>query len=82
VYYEYRSEPGYEGNDRVVFMAEFEGKRYKIVIDLIVGMVIDENSPQCPPPKLIKVTKPSSGSSGIDSGSIFVSLAPRVSRLY
>ena len=68
VYYEYRSEPGYEGDDRVVFMAEFEGKRYKIVIDLIVSMVIDENSPQCPQPKLIKVTKPSFGSSDYGSG--------------
>jgi hypothetical protein len=68
VYYEYRSDPGYEGDDRTVFMAEFEGKRYKIVIDLIVSMVIDENSPQCPQPKLIKVTKPSAGSSDYGSG--------------
>ena len=70
VYYEYRSEPGYEGQDQVVFMAEFEGKRYKIVIDLIVSMVIDENSPQCPPAKLIKVNgKPVSGSSTYDLNS-------------
>ena len=50
IFYIYQSELGYVGKDRAVFIAEFEGKRYKIVIDLIVSMVIDEDSPQCPPP--------------------------------
>lgn len=75
VYYEYRSEPGYVGKDQVVFMAQLEGKRYKIVIDLIVTMVINENSPQCPEPQLIKVIKPSTGSSGYDMGSITITFA-------
>ena len=44
-------------------MAEFEGKRYKIVVDLHVFIMVDENSPVCPQPKLIKVKKPALGSS-------------------
>ncbi|HEY6095673.1 MAG TPA: hypothetical protein VIU93_12050, partial [Gallionellaceae bacterium] len=62
--YRYDAEPEYVGNDRAVFMAEFEGKRYKIVIDLKVFLEVNENAPSaCPPPRLIKVNgKPVSGS--------------------
>jgi hypothetical protein len=63
VVYEYRSEPGYVGKDQAIFMAEFEGKHYKIIANVVVSMDINENSPQCPPPQLIKVNKPSSGAS-------------------
>ena len=31
-------------------MAEFEGKRYKIVLDLRVFTFVDENNPHMPPP--------------------------------
>ena len=75
VSYIYESKPGYVGKDKAVFLAEFEGKRYKIVIDLVVSTVIDENSPQCPPTKLIKVSKPTTGSSGIDLGGITLNIA-------
>ena len=63
VFYEYRSEPGYVGKDQAIFMAEFEGKRYKIIANVIVSMAINENAPQCPEPTLIEITKPSSGDS-------------------
>ena len=33
-WYRYDPEPGYLGNDRAVFLAEFEGKVYKIVVDM------------------------------------------------
>jgi len=68
LYYMYDPTPGYIGDDRAVFQAEFEGKVYKIVVDIKVLIVIDNNSPQCDPPKLIKVTKPSSGDSGFGTG--------------
>lgn len=75
VFYEYRSEPGYVGKDQAIFMAEFEGKRYKIIANVVVSMNINENDPQCPRPQLIKVKKPSTGSSGYDMGSITVTFA-------
>jgi hypothetical protein len=75
VIYEYRSEPGYVGKDQAIFMAEFEGKRYKIIANVVVSWNINENDPQCPEPQLIKVTKPSSGANGYDLNSISVSLA-------
>lgn len=66
--------PNYEGKDRAVFLAEFEGKVYKIVINIVVSPTVGESpllpgeKPVCPPPKLIKVTQPSSGASGFGSG--------------
>ena len=60
--------PGYEGNDQATFMAEFEGKRYKIVVELHVWNVealSDDMS--CPEPTLIKVNgKPVSSDLGSD----------------
>ena len=55
----YRYDPtlGYLGNDRATFMAEYKGKHYKIVVTIKVLLGVDENSPTCPPPKLIKVNK-------------------------
>lgn len=71
--YHYDAEPNYIGNDRAVFLAEFEGKVYKIVLELHVFTTVGENSgtSTCPEPQLIKVTKPakpSSGASGFGSG--------------
>jgi hypothetical protein len=63
------------GKDRAAFLAEFEGKRYKIVIDLAVSTVIDENSPQCPPAKLIKVSKPTAGLLGVYLGGVTLNIA-------
>lgn len=56
--YSYDAVPDYEGHDRVVFMAEYEGKRYKIIIDLRVFKMVNEYEPTCPEPQLIKVNKP------------------------
>ncbi|HLP97406.1 MAG TPA: hypothetical protein VK149_03060 [Sideroxyarcus sp.] len=66
--YHYDPTPDYIGNDRAVFLAEFEGKVYRIVVNLVVSLQVNENpllpgqQPVCLPPQLIKVTKPSSGS--------------------
>ncbi|MBU0621138.1 MAG: hypothetical protein KJ795_04770 [Gammaproteobacteria bacterium] len=50
--YSYDPEPEYIGKDRAVFMAEFEGKRYKIVVDIVVVEQVNENGPSvCPPPR-------------------------------
>lgn len=55
-WYRYDPEPNYVGNDRAVFMAEFMGKRFKIVLNLVVSLVVDEHplmdgeKPVCPPP--------------------------------
>jgi hypothetical protein len=68
VYYMYYSEPGFVGDDQATFMAEFEGKRYKIIVNLKVLKYFDDNNPQCSKPQLIKVTKPTSGDSGFGSG--------------
>ena len=55
--YHYDPTPNYEGNDRAVFLAEFEGKMYKIVVDIKVLFAIDQNASQCDAPKLIKVNR-------------------------
>jgi hypothetical protein len=72
VAYRYDPTPNYVGNDQAVFLAEFEGKVYKIVLELHVFETVFESDPNattCPPPELIKVNgKPVSGSSGYDSG--------------
>ncbi len=69
----YDPEPEYVGKDRAVFMAEYQGVRYKIVVDLRVFLLFDEKTPVCPPPQLIKVNKPSSSNSGYDLNSISTS---------
>ena len=77
--YSYVVDPGYLGNDRATFIAEFEGKRYKLVIDLHVVPRIDDSDAavsSCPAPTLIKVNgNPVSGSTGLETGSITVSVA-------
>lgn len=67
-WYRYDAPANYEGDDKAVFMAEYQGKRYKIVVELHVFEVIDESASSCPPSKLIKVTNPSSGDSGFGAG--------------
>jgi len=66
--YHYDPIPNYEGKDRAVFLAEFEGKVYKIVVNLAVSPTVGESpllegeQPVCPAPQLIKVKgKPTSG---------------------
>jgi len=53
--YTYTPTPGYLGDDRATFMAQYKGKHYKIVVTIKVLAGVDENSPTCPPAKLIKV---------------------------
>lgn len=67
VYFMYEPEPGYVGNDKAVFMAEFGGKRYKITVELHVFVMVDEKLPStCPPPQLIKVNGQSVSGSASD----------------
>jgi len=73
--YHYDPTPDYIGNDRAIFQAEFEGKVYKIVLELRVFLMVNEYEPTCPEPTLIKVKKPSTGSSGYDLNSITVTFA-------
>ena len=69
--YYYDPVTNYVGNDRAVFMAEFQGKHYKIVINLKVSPGL--NNDLCPAPldpkspyKLIKVKKAVTGQNGFD----------------
>lgn len=55
--YTYTPTPGYLGDDRASFMAEYKGKHYKIIVTIKVLVAVDENSPTCPSPELIKVNK-------------------------
>lgn len=79
--YHYDPAPGFYGDDQAVFMAEYAGKRYKIVLQIKVTENFNENNPQCPAnlPVLIKATKPSSGASsfgsGYDLGSVSIAFA-------
>lgn len=62
--YSYNPTPGYLGDDRATFMAEYKGKHYKIVVTIKVLAGVDENTPVCPAPTLIKGnSKPVSDSS-------------------
>jgi hypothetical protein len=74
LYYMYAPPPNYTGNDSAVFLAEFEGKVYKIVINLVVSPTVGESpllegeQPVCSGPQLIKINgKPVSGSSDYKS---------------
>ncbi len=74
-FYGYDPISDYIGNDRAVFLAEFEGKRYKIIVELHVLDMVNEYITTCPPPQLIKVKKPASGASGLDLNNLSVSFA-------
>lgn len=57
-HYIYNPKPAYLGKDKAVFMVEFEGKRYKVVLDIHVVRHIndsDEPTTSCPSPKFIKL---------------------------
>jgi hypothetical protein len=78
--YLYEPTQSYAGKDRAIFMAEFEGKRYKIIVELHVFDVApsenDSDTNSCPPPKLIKVNgKPVSGASDYNFNSVSVTFA-------
>jgi hypothetical protein len=76
--YRYDPEPEYQGKDSAAFMAEFEGKIYKVMIDIVVVLAVDQNASQCPNPipQFIKIkSKPASGTSGYNLNSVSVSIA-------
>lgn len=63
----YFPKPGYLGKDQVIFSAEYAGKRYKIVLDIVVSQAIVETGPPtCPEPQLIRLKKPAKAS-GLDA---------------
>ena len=81
-WYRYDAPPGYEGNDKATFMVEYQGKRYKIVVNIVVTPTVGESplmegeEPVCPPPKLIKVNgKPVSGTLDFGPGYNFSSVS-------
>jgi hypothetical protein len=81
VSYTYSSKPDYVGKDTAVFLAEFEGKRYKVVVNLVVVKELSPENPGtkpvCPEPQLIKMKrKPSSGSWELDLNPIAVADLP------
>lgn len=58
-HYMYHPKPSYLGKDKAVFMVEFEGKSYKVVLDIhVVGHVNDSDEPttSCPSPNLLSYT--------------------------
>ena len=60
----YEPKPGYEGKERAVFMAEFEGKRYKIVVTIYANPFYTraDDPEYCrQAPRLIKLNNPRSG---------------------
>ena len=67
-YFHYNPILDYKGQDSASFMVEFEGKQYKIAVDLLVEPSVGNTSfENCPKPKLIKVNKKSiSDASGIE----------------
>ncbi|MCX7149090.1 MAG: matrixin family metalloprotease, partial [Rhodocyclales bacterium] len=80
VLYEYQANPGYLGKDKAVFVVEFEGKQYKVVVNIVVSRQAVENpptdqqTPVCPEPQLIK-TKPQPVSNSSAYGIEFVNFA-------
>ena len=45
---------GFIGDDRAIFMAEYQGKYYKIILDIKVLYGVDEYNSECPDPVLHK----------------------------
>ena len=70
--YHYDPAPGYLGDDQAKFLAELElgGKHLRIVIIVQIKVleVVDEKSPTCPDPVMIKAPKPATGDSGYSTG--------------
>lgn len=50
----YKPRPGYTGMDQAAFLVEFEGERYKVVVDLNVGVGLSSQGYFCRPNELIK----------------------------
>lgn len=67
--FRYDPQPGYLGKDRAVFAAEYGGKLYKVVLNIVVSQAIVETGPPtCPEPQLIRLKKliKTSGSDNAD----------------
>jgi len=77
--YRYDPAPGFLGDDQAIFMAEYGGKHYKIILNIKVLQTIDEKSPICSDSKLIKIKKQPSGSSGYNLNSMTVSFTDLLS---
>ena len=58
----YLAEREYKGHDRVIFLAEANGKQLRIVLNLLVGIVHDDDSHRCRFEKFESV-----GSNGIET---------------
>lgn len=64
--------PEYVGSDVAVFTVDYQGRQYKVIFELKVRKVVDQNIEYCPKPTLIKVKKPAAGSTDYGLGGISV----------
>ncbi|MDP1611500.1 MAG: Ig-like domain-containing protein [Sulfuritalea sp.] len=64
--------PEYVGSDVAVFTVDYQGRQYKVIFELKVRKVVDQNIEYCPKPTLIKVKKPAAGSADYGLGGISV----------
>ena len=59
-YFAYKGPLGYEGKDFASFIVEFDGKSYKVSVNIEVINAVDESRPICDEPELIEVNPPGS----------------------
>ena len=65
MFYTYDPETGFLGKDRAVFMVEYQGKHFRVIVDIQVLEIIDIHESRCPArDKVIKLRKPSRGDAG------------------
>jgi hypothetical protein len=46
--WDYVANKGYEGKDRVVYLVEIIGRRFKVTVDIFVQPMVNEEAPACP----------------------------------
>ena len=63
-FWQYFPEVGYQGNDRVTFLVKVEGRRFKLITNLLVQRVVDEFAS---PPDCQKIFLPSKVTKGVAS---------------
>ena len=56
-FFRYDPDPGYLGDDQAVFLVEYGGKVFKTIYTIKVLEVVDDRSPTCPDPVMIKAPK-------------------------
>ncbi len=67
-FYKYHPDTGFLGDDRAIFLVKYEGKHYKIILDIKVLYIVDEYVSECPDPVMIEAPKPSKGGTDNHTG--------------